>query len=155
MNYAYLSQNEELILTISTWVFNEWGKHNSESTLEKVVTAFTARAESKVMPLTIVAFDDQGNPVGTASLTVNDMKSHPELTPWLGSVFIAPEARGKGIASELCRRIETEAKRLGHSRLYLFTDSAQKLYAKMGWTHKADEVYRDLNVSIMELDLSL
>ena len=153
IKYVLLPQDETLIQTIGSWVFNEWGKHNPEATLDKVINAFRNRAGSTVVPLTVVALDQNDQPVGTASLTVTDMKTHPELTPWLSSVYILPEARGNGIATELCRQIEREAKRLGNSRLYLFTDNAKELYLKLGWEIKAYEEYRDLNVTIMEIDL--
>ncbi|HIJ58077.1 MAG TPA: GNAT family N-acetyltransferase [Deltaproteobacteria bacterium] len=33
------------------------------------------------------------------------MATKPELTPWLASVYVKPEARGKGVSSLLVKHI--------------------------------------------------
>lgn len=153
MKYSLLPNNPEVVRTLATWIYNEWLTSNPDSSVDKVINLISPRINSTQVPLSIVAFTDDGKPVGTASLTELDMKSHPELTPWLGSVYVSSEARGHGVASELCKRIENETKRLGHSKLYLFTEDQMALYGRMGWTVKAKEEYRGLNVTIMEKDL--
>lgn len=58
---------------------------------------------------------------------------HPHLTPWLSSVYVPPEHRGRGIATALSLRAVEEARRLGHERIYLFTPNSRALYARLGW----------------------
>ena len=72
--------------------------------------------------------------VGTASLIFDDLEGDPR-NPWLASVYVPPEHRGKGIASALVGVVEDAARRLGYARLYLFTTSATALYAAPGLAH--------------------
>ena len=62
------------------------------------------------MPIVFVALDDAGTLVGTASLLFNDLEGDPR-NPWLASVFVPAEQRGKGIASALVAAIEAVARR--------------------------------------------
>lgn len=155
MNYSLIPNDPDVIRTIATWIYEEWLKPNPDASIEKIITLLSQRIDSTKVPLTIVAFEDDGTPVGTASLTELDMKSHPELTPWLGAVYVSNAARGRGIASELCKRIEKEAKSLGHSILYLFTKDQVSLYSNMEWKIKYTEEYRGMNVTVMEKELTI
>ena len=154
MKYSLLSNDPNTINTIATWIYNEWLKTNPDSSVNKIVSLLSQRINSSAVPLTMVAYSDADTPVGTASLTELDMKSHPELSPWLGAVYVPPEARGLGIASELCNRIESEAKRLEYPKIYLFTKDQMPLYSKLGWKIRSTEDYKGMNVTIMEKALS-
>lgn len=153
MQFTYLPQNPQIIRQLAEWFYAEWLSSNPQASIEKMEATLTLRAESQKVPLTMVCFDEEGSLAGSASLTVCDMKSHPELTPWLGSVFVAPSARGQGLASKLCLKIETEAQKLGYSKLYLFTDDKMPLYTKLGWLIRSVEEYKGKTVTIMEKDL--
>lgn len=69
--------------------------------------------------------------VGTARLFV------------LNDLFVAPEARGRGVAEALLDFAETAARQAGAVRLVLQTATdnaaAQRLYERLGWT--ADESF--------------
>lgn len=153
LNYSYLSNDEKVIRQVASWIYYQWLSHKPEHSIESTIERIRPRAGSTEVPLCIVA-SDNGLPVGCASLTSSDMASHPELTPWLASVYVSDRARGKGIATELCTRIVAEAKRLGHQKLYLFTEDQMSLYGRMGWKIRGTENYRDLNVTIMEYSIS-
>ncbi len=82
------------------------------------------------------------------------MKQRLELSPWLGAVYILPQARGNGIASLLCNQIEKELKRLSFSKAYLFTVDKQKLYDKAGWKTLSTEILMNgKKATIMELQI--
>ena len=60
------------------------------------------------------------------------------------------EERGRGIASQLVIRVVEEAKALGVPELYLYTDTSQSLYARLGWVVVEELVYEDLPVTVMK-----
>jgi hypothetical protein len=89
MKYSLLPNNPNVIRAVATWIYDEWLKSNPDSSVEKIILVISQRINSNKVPLTIIAFSDDEVPVGTASLTELDMKSHPELTPWLGAVYVS------------------------------------------------------------------
>ena len=101
------------------------------------------------VPVVFVALDDADAIVGTASLTFDDLVGDPR-NPWLASVFVPPEQRGKGIASALVRTVENVARRFGYASLYLFTASADPLYARLGWRALEQRDYRGERIQVMD-----
>jgi GNAT superfamily N-acetyltransferase len=103
---------------------------------------------------TFVLLDDNV-PVGTASLVNSDLPSRPDLTPWLASVLVLPRFRGKGYSALLVRRVEEAAARAA-TTLWLYTWSAEAVYAKLGWQRvgpSRDEA-RGIDVVLMKRHLS-
>jgi GNAT superfamily N-acetyltransferase len=84
------------------------------------------------MPRTLVLLADD-EPVGTASLTAHDLDERPDLTPWLAGVFVVPHARRKGHAARLVAAIEQEAGAASIWTLWLYTNTAESIYARAGW----------------------
>jgi GNAT superfamily N-acetyltransferase len=72
-------------------------------------------------------------PAGTAGLVRQDLKSRPDLMPWLAGVFVEPAFRGRGYASALVRRVEAFALAASVPVLWLYTSTAEPLYASLGW----------------------
>lgn len=75
-----------------------------------------------------------GKPAGVCLLVSRELEDLHDLTPWLASLYVAPEFRGLGIARRLITAIEEQARAAGFSTLYLYTDDAQPVYEKCGWT---------------------
>src|SRR5262249_31467524 len=87
------------------------------------------------IPTTFVAVAD-GRPLGSASLLESDLDGWEHLTPWLASVFVAPEVRGLGLGRRLVNRaVRGGGARgaLGVSIIYLFTAGQAGYYEKLGW----------------------
>ena len=61
------------------------------------------------------------------------METHPELSPWVGGVYVIPAARGRGVASALIGHVMSRAEEFGIRDLYLYTNGAEGLYLKLGW----------------------
>jgi GNAT superfamily N-acetyltransferase len=88
-------------------------------------------ATAGLMPRTLVLLAD-GEPVGTASLVAHDLDERPDLTPWLAGMFVAPHARGQGHAARLIAAVEQEAAAASISTLWLYTNTAERVYARGG-----------------------
>jgi len=56
----------------------------------------------------------------------------------LKHLYVASSARGRGLGTRLCELVEEEARRLGHDRIELWTDTrfkdAHRLYERRGYT---------------------
>jgi GNAT superfamily N-acetyltransferase len=108
-------------------------------------------------PMQSVCYRD-GLIVGTAGIynQVGLFQTAPhfaELQPWLALVYTPPELRGAGIASWLCSRMDDEARRLGFSRYYLFTFTAESLYRRLGWVEMDRVDYHGHDAAVMYKDL--
>src|SRR5687768_11949265 len=75
-----------------------------------------------------------GRPAGSCLFVREEIDPKHDLTPWLAALYVAPEFRNRGIASALVRAIEQHARNVGCRKLYLYTITAEPLYAKLGWT---------------------
>ena len=70
------------------------------------------------------------------------MKERPDLTPWMASVYVAPEARRRGHVIPLIHAVEAAATAAGILTIWLHTNSAARIYAKAGW-RTVEVVQRD------------
>ena len=85
--------------------------------------------------LWMVARDQDGTPAGLAVLYPHD--TFPDGAPQLGSMWVAPQWRGRGVARRLVTTITAEARRLGADALGLWVtagnEQARGVYAKLGF----------------------
>ena len=128
---ATLADRPDLAPIIAGWIWNEWSRHarySFEDTLQYIEASFAR----KDIPQTFVLLVD-GEPVGTSSLVAADLKERPDLTPWMASVFVIPEARRRGYVVPLIQAVEAAALAARMPTLWLHTDSAERIYAKAGW----------------------
>jgi len=102
---------------------------------------------------TFVLFDG-GQAVGTAGLMRSDLESRPDLTPWLGGLYVEPAFRGRGHATALVRQVEDLARAVPVPTLWLYTLSADRLYLRLGWQHAGVEQEDGRDVILMRRDLS-
>ncbi|MFJ2466013.1 GNAT family N-acetyltransferase [Pseudomonas sp. NPDC087615] len=149
MHIEYLCDRPEFIEELAELNFNEWGEFRPGDTLEARTKRMRKASGKGAIPSVVVAIEDD-RLLGGALLIDSDMKTRPKLTPWLAGVYVKAEERGRGVASQLVNQIVEEAKTLGVQTLYLYTDAAQSLYARLGWEVVEDLVYEDLPVTIMK-----
>jgi N-acetylglutamate synthase-like GNAT family acetyltransferase len=86
---------------------------------------------------------------GMACLVAHDMDTRPELTPWLATVLVAPQYRGRGIGSALSQRVVAEGCALAFQRMYLVTFDKASFYARLGWHNLEQTEYLGLPATIM------
>lgn len=149
MHIDYLCDRPEFVEELAELNFKEWGEFRPGDTLEARTERMRKACGKGAIPSVVVAIED-GRLLGGALLIDSDMKTRPELTPWLAGVYVKAEERGRGVASQLVNRIVEEAKTLGVQTLYLYTDAAQSLYARLGWEVVEELVYENLPVTIMK-----
>jgi predicted N-acetyltransferase YhbS len=128
----YLADHPEFVPTLARWHHAEWSSllpDWSRETAESELRSHTKRCN---LPTTVVAIENF-KLLGSASLLVTDLEGFEHLTPWLASVFVAPDFRGRGIGEALVRRIISESANIGHRSIYLWTAGQAEYYRRLGW----------------------
>lgn len=151
MEIIDLRKAPQYIPTIARWHFDEWGYLNPGKTLEYRIQRMQRYLGEAVTPTMLIAVEGD-EVLGTAALVEADMDSHPELTPWLASVYIREDQRGRGLGKQLVKAVMALAGDLKIPELFLFTPDQAGFYAKLGWKPVSEETYHDKSVTIMRLD---
>ncbi len=148
-----LADIRSAIPVLAEWQHQEWQHLNSESyDLSARIADYQQIAEANSFPVMFVAHKN-GRPLGSARLIDNDMDTHPELNPWLASLYVYKDYRHKGIGSALIHQIENTAATLNFETIYLFTEDKQSIYKKQAWKILANETYYNEAVTIMHKHL--
>jgi N-acetylglutamate synthase-like GNAT family acetyltransferase len=153
MTILNLTQEPHQIPTLAQWHQTEWADLNPGQTLEQRMERMQAYLSSKLIPSTFI-YKQEGQLTGSAAIIESDMDTRHELTPWLASVYVAPEFRRQGIGARLVKHIMLEAETAGIAKLYLFTPDQADFYKKLGWKAMADEYYRNHRVTVMSAELN-
>ncbi|MFA6322390.1 MAG: GNAT family N-acetyltransferase [Candidatus Buchananbacteria bacterium] len=128
---AYLADYPKHTHTVAEWIYNQW-TDKSKKTLEEVTENLKKRRVKNKIPLTLIALADKVC-VGTVTIYENDLETRKDLTPWLGSLWVAPSHRNLGIGAELVKKTVDVTKQLGFNKLYLRTEEKADYYSKRGW----------------------
>lgn len=143
-----LKQQPELIPMLAHWHYLEWGALFPEKTEADFAADLATSLNEQQLPISwVVVYEHQV--VGTASLLLHDMQTNRELSPWLANIYLAPSVRGKGLGKWLVQQVMTEARQLGLTQLYLFTEDQAAFYQRLGWQVLKQELYQDKAVTIM------
>lgn len=150
MQIAYLTDYPQHIPTLATWHHAQWGHLNPGDTEQARVERLRQHTGRPGLPTTLIAVEGDAL-LGSASIVENDLTTHPQLNPFLASVYVAPAYRGQGIASAVVSRMIEEARQLGAAQLYLITPDQQRLYARLGWSPLEQVYYRGEWVTLMRV----
>jgi len=145
-----VSDRPELAPIVAAWLVNAFGYPGSR-TQEQMTALILAPPRG---PEESFVLFDQDRPVGTASLSHDDLASRGDLTPWLAGVFVEPASRGQGYASALVRQVEAYALNASVPTLWLYTWTAEPLYTRLGWQRVGLEKNRGQDVVLMVRHLS-
>lgn len=138
--------------TLAQWHFECWGHLYDNWSKAAAVQEFAVMKHHSV-PMTLVAVehtDTEYRVVGSVSLFEDDdLPGFGHLTPWLGSLFVVPEARGKGVGEQLILAILSEAFRLHYRSVYLFTPDNQEYFEQRGWQRVTEAQAHGHSVTVM------
>jgi len=148
----YLADHPSFLPSLAQWHHAQWSYLDVGVSLEQRLAALQKHGKAQV-PTTVIALSGS-RLLGSASLIAHDMDTYPELSPWLASVYVAPEYRRRGIGSALVQRIVAQARALGFEHLYLFTPDKEHFYARLGWSVLERTMYRGYAQVVMVLHLT-
>jgi len=142
----------ETFQLIADWYLKEWNIP-TDITIKRLQN-ITADKEQFQVLMTL-----SGIPVSTGGLYdhVGLLDKEPRFKihkKWLALIYTAPDKRGKGYGASICKFIQDHAKNLGLNKIHLFTDTAERLYQRLGWTEIEKITISGRNIVIMTKDLA-
>jgi GNAT superfamily N-acetyltransferase len=144
-------ERPDLVPEVSRWLWEEWRREDGYSLEETIVKV--AKRTSPSGPEQCFVLLVNGAPVATASLTQRDLPARLDLKPWLAEVFVKPNFRRRGFASQLVECVEAACLSAEIPTIWLFTASAADLYSRLGWHAVGIEAYHGTEVIVMRRDL--
>ena len=148
-----LGHHLDLVPLVARWHWDEWGADYGDSSLDVWTTQLARKTRTDGMPCSWIAFVD-GEPVGSVALELDGVEPRPELKPDLGGLYVLPRYRSRGIGSALVLACEAAARQFGVEELYLYTESAETLYARLGWETFERMQFKKQPVAIMRKSLT-
>lgn len=110
-NFSWSEVKDHTLQTIKNWDFEEWE------------TPFAATICGRI--------------VGMVTIMKSDYYPLPEIYPWISTLFVTEEYRGKKISGELIDFANKYAKKLGFDRTYI-PSGFVGLYEKYGYCYIKD-----------------
>ena len=122
----------DLKSTVADRIWQAWWKPHGH--LFQVVTDFfDDLPEARSIPFCLVAHDE-GKYVGNVLGLVSDFEERPELSPWVGALWVEPEFRRQGVAAALVKAALDEVFALGHELAFLCATAEKRaMYQRQGW----------------------
>jgi GNAT superfamily N-acetyltransferase len=152
MKISYLHDRAEFIPPLASRLHEERKALTPDLSIEWRMEKLRTHLNQDTLPIAWVAHDGD-QLLGTASLRTHDFEGRHNLSPWLGGVYVVPEARRIGIGAALCRIVVEKAQSLAFTRLFLFTLDRQQWYAEQGWVFQESITCRGTPGVIMSKSL--
>ena len=150
-----LQRHTGSIEDLSVTHFDLWGPLTSRNTLEEYQSLLERAVAADGLPSTLVAEENRAI-LGSVNVLDSDLPIRSDLTPWLAQLFVFPEYRHQGIGSLLVDAAISEARRLSHSAIYLYTSgSLPKYYEGLGWSRLDEVEYLDKLRVIMAYNIEI
>ncbi|HTN21655.1 MAG TPA: GNAT family N-acetyltransferase [Pelobium sp.] len=152
INFQILRPNDQATFQlIADWYLSEW-KIPSDKTIQRLETITADNSQFQIL-MTL-----EGTPISTGGLYnhIGLLDKEPRLKihkHWLALVYTIPEKRHQGYGALICKHIQDHSKSLGIDTVHLFTDTAENLYKRLGWTETERLAIGDRNVVVMKKEL--
>lgn len=153
MRIEYLADIPTVMPVLAQWHHEQFSHLAPGGSVEACLAGFRTHRGRRQIPTTVVALSGE-TLLGSASLVARDLPTRPELSPWLASVYVAPEHRRRGTGAALVQRVAQEAKALDVETLYLYTQDKEEFYARLGWSVVEQTDHVGYPVVVMALRLA-
>jgi len=150
MRIEPIALHRDRIATLAAWHHAQWGHLYSHWTYEVAFAELGEQAaREQGLPTTLLALEGE-ELLGSVSLVFEDA---PELqehgSPWLASLYVKPQARGRGIGAAWGRAAVGRAAAGAVEGRSRFTPEHKDFYARLGWRPLARTALKGTAVDLM------
>jgi predicted N-acetyltransferase YhbS len=148
---GFLADAPQHIGTLAHWHHSEWKLLYTDWTRAVAEAELVDHATRCTMPTTLIA-TRRDVLLGSVSLVEVDAEELAHYGgPWLASLYVAPEYRGRKLGAELVKALVAHAASQGVDTLRLFTADHVDYYRRQGWQWQARTDLNRTPVSIMSI----
>jgi predicted N-acetyltransferase YhbS len=151
MDVCLLADHPGLVTTLGPWHHAQWRHLFPDWTLEETLAELRDHASRRTKPTTLVAIE-AGELLGSVSLLDEDAPEFKDRgDAWLASLYVVPEARGRGLGRLLVQALVAFAAEQRVERLWLFTPEHATFYARLGWRPQGSATLHGVPVHLMDI----
>ncbi|MFT3669344.1 MAG: GNAT family N-acetyltransferase [Pseudoxanthomonas sp.] len=151
MRIDAIGRHPHYIPDLAAWHHVEWGPLYDDWTLEAATAELADHATRTSLPTTLLLMEGEVL-LGSVSLLIEDAPALQDRgSPWLGSLFMRPDARGRGGGRVLVDAAVAHAADEGVAVLRLFTLWHEDFYAGLGWQVEERTTLHGTPVVIMSI----
>jgi len=133
---------------IADWYLNEWN-----FPIDKTIERLKKITEDRLQFQVVMTIDDLPISTGGIYNHVGLLDKEPKFKiykNWLALVYTVPEQRHNGYGKLICEHIQNHSISIGLNHLHLFTDTAERLYTRLGWTKLERLQVDSRNIVVMD-----
>jgi len=136
-------RNELAALHAAEWkhLYADWDERSA-------LAEFLNQKADGSLPATLVLHEGM-ELVGSVSVVFGDCPVRLDLDPWLASLYVVPQRRGRGHGLELVQAAIELAAAAGVGRLHVFTESAEKLFQRCGFEILERTMLQDVRITVL------
>ncbi len=145
-----ISRVPQVVDVLAEWHHAEWGTLMPGWSLDSARSELESHLLSPACPTTLVALDAGSAVAGSVSLVIEDAPEFADLSPWLASLYVVPEQRGRGLGRSLVGAMLAHARGVGIDHLHLFTPDHRDWYQRLGWSALGPRLLAGRPVELMK-----
>lgn len=150
----FLADVPEFVDQLADWHHEQWHSLYLDWTREVAFSELLEQSRCKTLPTTLVLIEN-GVLLGSVSLVGVDAEALSSIgSPWLASLYVKPEARGKGFGKQLVKAMMQHAKDISLDEIFLFTPEHETFYQRLGWDALQRTHLNGQTVDVMRYQIS-
>jgi len=151
VSIGFLADAPQYIGTLAHWHHSEWRLLYTDWTRAVAEAELVDHATRRTLPTTLIA-TRRDFLLGSVSLVDVDADELAHYGgPWLASLYVAPEYRGRKLGAVLVKALVAHAAAQGVETLRLFTAEHVDYYRRQGWQLQTRADLNGTPVSIMSI----
>ena len=128
VDIQFLADAPSHVDQLADWHHAQWHAFYSDWTHEIARAELLAHAQCKTLPTTLVLIENEVL-LGSVSLLEDDAIELSAIgSAWLASLYVKPDARGRGFGAQLVNALMQHAKNISLKEIFLFTPEHKAFY---------------------------
>jgi N-acetylglutamate synthase-like GNAT family acetyltransferase len=133
LQIRFLADVPQHVDQLADWHHAQWQHLYADWTRKIASVELFDHTLRKTVPTSLVLLENEVL-LGSVSLLEVDAEALSSIgSPWLASLYVKPEERGKGHGAQLVKALIQHAKNISISEIFLFTPEHKIFYQQLGW----------------------